>query len=140
MDSANQRRVPLGVLLIAGFYAFGAIVLVLSIRMNPARMSRVMAERHMLSPSIGRVILPAVAALGVAVAYGLHSLSRCGFFLTISYLIYFGGAGLALGGLHLASTGEAAVQLYFGNTIWSMLVVSYLVVRRKHFLPPKKEG
>ncbi len=135
----NERK-PFGVLLIAGFYAFGAIVLLFSLFINPTEVSRVIAERHGLLPGFGVAILPIVAALGLVIAYGLYSLSRWGFSVTIVYLIYFGGASIALGGLNFALTGQEALQAYFGNLIWSVLVIAYLVVVRRHFLSLKDDG
>jgi hypothetical protein len=141
MDGTNQHESkPLGVLLIAGFYAFGAAALLIGLFINPIEVSRIIAERHGLLPSVGTVILPIVAALGLIMAYGLYSLSRWGFFLTIVYLIYFGGISIALGGLNFAQTGQEAFQAYSGNLIWSVLVIIYLVIVRQHFLTPKNAG
>ena len=138
MNAASHReRKPLGVLLIAGFYAFGAIVLLFGLFINPIEVSRVIAERHGLLPIFGIAILPIVAALGLVMAYGLYSLSRWGFFVTIVYLIYFGGVSVALGGLNFVLTGQEALQAYFGNLIWSVLVIIYLVIVRRRFLSPK---
>ena len=136
----HSERKPLGVLLIAGFYAFGAVVLLIGLFINPTEVSRVIAERHGLLPSFGIAIILAVAALGLIIAYGLYSLSRWGFYVTIVYLIFFGGVSIALGGLNFVLTGQEAVQAYFGNLIWSVLVIIYLVVRRRHFLSPKNIG
>jgi hypothetical protein len=137
VSATDHRKKPLGVLLIAGFYAFGAVVLLISLFINPIVVSRIIAERHGLLPSIGTMILPIVAALGLIIAYGLYSLSRWGFFLTIVYLIYFGGISIGLGGLNFAQTGQEAFQAYFGNLIWSVLVIVYLLVVRRRFLAPK---
>src|SRR5512139_4059277 len=100
------ERKPLGVVLIAGFYAFGAIVLLFGLFINPTGVSRVIAERHGLLPSFGVAIIPIVAAFGLIIAYGLYSLSRWGFFVTIAYLIYFGGVSIALCGLNFALSGQ----------------------------------
>ena len=133
----RSQRKPLGVLLIAGFYAFGAIVLLFGLFINPTEVSQVIAERHGLSPSSGIAILPIVAALGLVIAYGLYSLSRWGFFLTIAYLIYFGGVSIALGGLNFVLTGQEALQAYFGNLLWSVLVKTKLRPPRAMLTPPK---
>jgi hypothetical protein len=136
----RSERKPLGVLLIAGFYAFGAIVLLFGLFINPTEVSRVIAERHGLLPIFGIAILPVVAALGLVIAYGLYSLSRWGFFVTIAYLIYFGGVSIALGGLNFVLSGQEALQAYFGNLLWSVLVIIYLVIIRRRFLSPKNAG
>ena len=131
---------PLGVVLIAGFYAFGAIVLLFSLFTNPTEVSRIIAERHGLLPSFGIAIIPIVAAVGLISAYELYSLSRRGFFVTIAYLIYFGGISIALGGLNFALSGQEALQAYFGNLLWSVLVITYLVIVRRRFLSPRNPG
>jgi hypothetical protein len=136
----HSERKPLGVLLIAGFYAFGAFVLLFGLFINPTEVSQVIAERHGLLPIFGIAILPVVAALGLVIAYGLYSLSRWGFFVTIAYLIYFGGVSIALGGLNFVLSGQEALQAYFGNLLWSVLVIIYLVIIRRRFLSPKNAG
>ena len=133
----HSERKPLGVVLIASFYAFGAIVLLFSLFINPTGVSRIIAERHGLLPSIGIAIIPVIAVLSLIIAYGLYSLSRRGFFVTIAYLIYFGGISIALGGLNFALSGQEALQAYFGNLLWSVLVIIYLVIVRRRFLSPK---
>src|SRR5688500_7819777 len=67
----TRRRPPLGVRVIAGFYVFGAIVLLVGMLTNPGEISRVIAERHALPPDTGVVLLPVVAGLALAIAYGL---------------------------------------------------------------------
>jgi hypothetical protein len=136
----HSDRKPLGVVLIAGFYAFGAIMLLFSVFIDPSGVSRLIAERHGLSPSFGLGIIPIVAALGLIIAYGLYSLTRWGFFVTIAYLIYFGGVSIAMGGLAFARSGQEALQAYFGNLLWSVLVIAYLVIVRRRFLSPKNAG
>ena len=141
MNATHPRESkPLGVLLIAGFYNFGAIVLLISLFINPTEVSRIIAERHGLLPGFGTLIIPIVAALGLIMAYSLYSLSRWGFFLTLVYLIYFGGISIALGGLNFALTGQVVLQVYFGNLIWSVLVIVYLLIVRRRFLAPKNAG
>jgi hypothetical protein len=140
MDMNERRRIPLGVVLIAGFYVFGAMVLIASMFTNPAETSRFMAERHGLPPTIGVAVLPIVAALALVIAYGLYSLSRWGFYLTLAYLLYFGGVSLTKSDLTSAFAGDATMQVYFGNLLWSTLVVIYLFIKRRHFLRTPREG
>ena len=127
-NKATNR--PLGMLLIAAFYAFGAIMLLIGMVLNPVEVSRVIAERHGLPPSIGVIIVPVVAALALAIAYGLAIRAVWGFWLTIVYLIYFGSVSFIL-------AGPASTQPYLGNLMWSVVVVIYLLIARKHFFGPK---
>ena len=122
----HVSNVPLGVMLIAAFYTFGAIVLLVSSFTNPVGVSREIALAHGLPPTMGVEILLAVAALALAIAYGLFSLSRWGFFLTIAYLLYFGAANLLV--------TDSVWTVHEGNALWAVLVVIYLLVVRRHFL------
>jgi hypothetical protein len=73
-----------------------------------------------------------VAGLALTIAWGLFSLSRWGYILTVVYLIYFGSVGLFL------SRGQATT-IDFGNFIWSLSVIIYLIVIRKHFLGSRQK-
>jgi hypothetical protein len=129
----NQRSIPLGVQLISAFYVFGAGILLLCLFTNPVAVASTIAERHGLAPSTGAWILPVIAGLALVIAYGLWSLSRWGFYLTLAYLVYFGIVSIVLSGLNSALTYAETVQVYFGNFLWSALIVTYLIWRRKRF-------
>jgi hypothetical protein len=141
MKTYNFKNIPAGVLLIAAFYIFGALVLLVSVFADPAGVSQDIAKAHGLSPIMGVEILVAVAALALILAYGLISLSRWGFFLAILYSIYLAGVSLVMGGLNFLWTGQAEMQISFGNFLWSLLVVIYLfIVRRRFFSTRLAEG
>jgi hypothetical protein len=111
---------------IAGFYIFGALILLISIFTNFHASSQLIANVHGLPTSMGGVILPLIAALAILIAYGLFSLSTWGFYLTLLYLIYFGIVNAFL-------AGKQGIQPYLGNCIWAALVIFYLLLRRKLF-------
>ncbi|HXC03138.1 MAG TPA: hypothetical protein VNZ86_00225, partial [Bacteroidia bacterium] len=90
------------------------------------------AERQGVPPGIGLLILPLTAALALLIAYGLYALSTWGFFLTLLYLTYFGIYSFIAG-------GKQGIQPYLGNFTWSLLVVIYLLLKRKHFFLEKKQ-
>ncbi len=125
----SKVTVPFGVLLITGFYLFGALVLLVFLFVNPAPASIAIAERHGLPASTGHWILPVVAGIALIIAYGLFSLSKWGYVLAILYLIYFGSVNLFV---HRPNADLAN----FGNLFWSLLVILYLILVRKHFFPP----
>lgn len=127
MTKIHPRRTPLGVLLIAGFYLFGAVVLLVGMFTNPVGVSRTIADAHGLPPAFDALILPAVAVLAVLMAYGLVTVSRWGFFLTVIYLAAFGLVSLWL------MIGNVQ-QPYIGNATWSLLALVYLIVKRNVFL------
>ena len=127
MFNINRRRVPLGIMMIASFYLFGAGVLLVSMFTNPVGVSRIIADAHGLSPTIGTWILLVIAALAVLIAFGLLTVSRWGFFLTIIYMAVFGSISVLLM-LH------SFQQPHIGNATWSLLVLVYLSAKRKFFL------
>lgn len=127
MMKTNLRRTPSGVLLIAGFYLFGAVVLLVSMFTNPLEVSRTIADAHGLPPALDTLILPVVAGLAILTAYGLVTTSRWGFFLTVIYLAVFGLVSIRL-------MVESMQQPYIGNATWSLLALIYLIAKRRLFL------
>ncbi len=127
------RTPPLGVMLISGFYVFGAVALLIAMLANPAEVSAAIAQRHGLPPDLGVAVLPAVALLGLAIAYGLYALSRWGFVLTLVYLAYFGAVSLASGALSWSASGQPLEEVALGNLTWSALVIVYLLLNRGRF-------
>jgi len=127
MVHPSRTRTPIGIFLIAGFYLFGAIVLLISLFTNPSDVSRAIADAHGLPPAADRVVLPLVAGVALLIAYGLVERARWGYFLTIAYLIVFGVVSLWL-------MSQNMQQPYIGNFTWSVLALLYLLWKRSHFL------
>ena len=127
MTKSIHPRPPIGVLLIAGFYLFGAGMLLISLFTNPVAVSRSIADAHGLTSAADTVILPIAAGIALLIAYGLLAGARWGYYLTLSYLIIFGGISLFL-------MGQSVQQPYIGNSTWTVLVLIYLVWKRKYFL------
>lgn len=119
-------KIPIGLLLIAVFYTFGSVALLIFLFADPVQTTNVIAKVHGLSGSTGNWILPLVAGLGLLIAYGLFSLARWGYLLTILYLGYFGSVNASL----LRTFGDA---VYLGNLVWSVFVILYLILVRKGF-------
>lgn len=122
MQTKFQFRTPISIMLITGFFMFGAIVLLISM-FSDINAGELIAEVHRVSPIVGKSILPVIAALALIMSYGLFSLSRWGFVMTLGYVLYTGVMGIARGGLRFAGTGEASLQVFFGSVLWSGLVV-----------------
>ena len=127
MLNLKHARTPIGIFLIAGFYLFGAIVLIVSIFTNPVDVSRAIADAHGLPPVADRIILPMVAGIALVISYGLVAGARWSYFFTIAYLIVFGGVSLWL-------MSQNMRQPYIGNFTWSALVMLYLLWKRNQFL------
>ena len=140
MNTKIRLGKPLSILFIAGFYIFGAIVLLISMLTNSTEIGKRIAEVHGISPIVGNDILPVVAVLALIISYGLFSLSKWGYALTLAYVLYTGVIGLIRGGLGFAVTGETSLQVYFGSILWSALVVICLIAARRHFFRAKVSG
>jgi hypothetical protein len=128
-NNTNRRvpsHVPVGVLLISAFYAFGAIVLLAFQFINPIQVNRIIAERHGLPATTGSWFPYLVAGFALIMAWAIFSLSHWGYMLAVVYLTYFGTVGLFL------SKGQVTT-IDFGNFIWSFLIIVYLIVIRKRF-------
>ena len=133
MNIIKLNPKPLGVILISGFYTFGAMILFYFFATNPLYASSMIAERHGLLPSTGPWILLLVGAIALLIAWGLFSLSRWGHIFTLTYLVYFGVVNIFL------SRGQFAT-IEFGNFIWSLLVILYLLLVRKQFFVGRLSG
>jgi hypothetical protein len=82
---------------------------------------------------MGKEILVFIAVLALVLAYGLVSLSRWGFFLTIVYSLYIAGVSLVMGGLNFLWTGQVDKLIFFGNFLWSALVLIYFFLMQRRF-------
>ncbi len=121
---------PVGVLLIAGFYIFGAAVLVIMYIINSSNAAFQIAARHGLPAATGNWILLAAACLGILVGTGLISLSRWGYVFTMAYLGYF-----LVVNLYQAKGDLATIS--FGNAVFAAVVMIYLFLVRRRFFPKK---
>jgi hypothetical protein len=117
---------------IAGFYIFGAIVVLISI-FGETNAVELIAKVHGISPIVGKGILAVIAGLALIIAYGLISLSTWGYYLTLAYVLYTCASGLLRGGLGFVTSGEASLQVFFGSIFWSGLVMICLIASRHHF-------
>ena len=123
----NNPNRPLGIAVISIFYLFGACVLYISMFTNYAGVAEQITLAHGLPLDLKFIVLPAVAILAVVMSYGLYSLSRWGYYLASIYQICFGAVSLYLS----VFFGK---QPFFGNMMWSALVVIYLVIKRRTFI------
>src|SRR5512140_2731067 len=106
---------PVGVLLIAGFYIFGAATLVIMYITNTSNAASQIATRHGLPAATGNWVLLAVAGLGILIGTGLISLSRLGYVFTLAYLGCFFVVNL------FQSKGDLAT-ISFGNVVFAAVV------------------
>jgi hypothetical protein len=134
METVVRRHIPLGVVVIAAGYLFGALVLLLGTLTGWVDAREAIARAHGLPALAGNTFVILIALLALVMGYGLISLSRWGYFLTFAYSLYLAITSLAQGALRFAGGGDAEAQVYFGTLLWSALVMVYLLLRRRRFL------
>jgi hypothetical protein len=86
-NTINSKHKPLGIILVSGFYTFGAIVLLIGLFINPIQVNSSIAERHGLPPTTGSWFLLVITGLALIMAWGLFSLSLWGYGLNILGLL-----------------------------------------------------
>lgn len=133
MSKNELRNVPIGVLFLASFYVFGAFIILTWVFIDPTAVSGTIARSHGFLPVMGTGIVLVVAALALTLAYGLVRLSRWGFILTIIYSMYVCLINLISNTLASTWPIYPKNRLYFGNFVFSALVIAYLLFVRRHF-------
>lgn len=71
-------------------------MLFLSMLTNYAGVAEQITLRHGFPLDLKLIVLPSIAILAIGIAYGLYSLSRWGYYLTLIYQIYFGAVSFVL--------------------------------------------
>jgi hypothetical protein len=92
----KKHNFPPGIFVISLFYIFGACMLFLSMLTNYAGVAEQITLRHGFPLDLKLIVLPSIAILAIGIAYGLYSLSRWGYYLTLIYQIYFGAVSFVL--------------------------------------------
>lgn len=133
METTLRKPIPLGVYLIATFYLFGGLVLLLGTPTGLVDARMAIARTHGLPGLASTAFVLMVALLALVLSYGLISLSRWGYILTIAYALCLVVISLVLGALDFPLRGEEQAQIFFGNFLWSLLVAVYLFLARRHF-------
>ncbi|MEJ2600440.1 MAG: hypothetical protein P8Z00_19045, partial [Anaerolineales bacterium] len=93
---------------------------------NPVGVSHSIAGAHGLPSAVEPVVLPIIAGSALLIAYGLYKRSRWGYFLTMTYLVLFGGVSFWL-------LSQSMQQPYIGNCTWAVSVIFYLLWKRQYF-------
>lgn len=132
------KNVPVGVFFIVAIYVFGALIILAWIFIDPVAVSSTIAKAHGFLPIMGIEVVLVVALLTLALAYGLVRLSRWGFILTIAYSLYMGFINLISASQALTWEIRPGNMLYFGNFIFSVLVIVYLLIVRRSFFSTRE--
>jgi hypothetical protein len=120
-----REKRPLGITLIGYFYIFGAIVLIIILIANTPQQYGI-AVRFGLPNVPESVMRVLVTVISLILAFGYLKLKKWGFWLMMTYTIYFLGINLYL-------SQQYKEQLFYGNVIWSFVVLTYTLRHRKYF-------
>ncbi len=118
---------PLGILLISYFYIFGAIVLLFTTAFYNADANSIgIAERFGIPNVPERLMRVIVAIFSIVMVYGYIRLKKWGFWLMVIYSVFFGLISFSL-------ISNLFQQPFFGNLIWSIIVLAYTIYVNKAF-------
>lgn len=120
----GEKR-PLGIALIGYFYVFGAFVLIITLFTNATEQFGIAVRFGF--PNVPEGIMKAlVSIISLIMAYGYLRLEKWGYWLMITYTMYFLVVSITL-------SQQYKQQLFYGNVIWSIIVLIYTLTKRKYF-------
>jgi hypothetical protein len=119
------KKRPQGITLIGYFYIWGAIVLLATLFTSGA-------DEFGIAVRIGLPVIPEntakilMAVISLLIAYGYLKLKKWGYWVMAIYSSYFIIVSLIL-------SLQYKQQLFYGNVIWSIIVLIYTLKKRKYF-------
>lgn len=119
------KKRPLGITLIGYFYIFGAIVLISTLFTNATQQFGI-AVRFGVPNVPENVMRGLVIILSLLMAYGYLRLEKWGYWFMITYTVYFLVVSIGL-------SQQYKHQLFYGNVIFSIIVLIYTLSRRRYF-------
>jgi uncharacterized membrane protein (DUF2068 family) len=123
VDMSKKR--PLGISFIGYFYIFGAIVLIITLFTKQIEQYGI-AVRFGLPNVPEGLMRVLVSVLSFIMAYGYLKLKKWGYFLMIIYTSYFLVVSITL-------SQQYKHQLFYGNVIWSIVVLTYTLKNRSYY-------
>lgn len=120
-----DKKRPLGVTLIGYFYIFGAIALIVTLFTNSTQQFGV-ALRFGVPNVPENIMRVLVVIVSLIMAYGYLRLEKWGYWFMIIYTVYFLVVSIVL-------SEQYKHQLFYGNAIWSIIVLIYTLGKRKDF-------
>ena len=124
----GEKR-PLGITLIGYFYIFGSIILIITLFTNATEEYGI-AVRFGLPNVPENIMKVLVSIFSLIIAYGYLKLERWGYWFMITYTIYFLVVSINL-------SQQYNQQLFYGNVMWSIIVLLYTLSKRKYFIKRK---
>ena len=126
----GMREKPLiGLVAISIFYTLGVIALVGAMIFNSGKVGMQMAVLHGVPALAGMPIILLSCIIGSLIAFGLYNMTAWGYWLTLLY------AGYLL-------TVSAINKDYslFGNIIWPLVLLTYLLFRRRPYFTVRQSS
>ena len=120
----DEKR-PLGVTLIGYFYVFGSILLMITLFSNATEQYGI-AVRFGLPNVPENIMKVLVSIFSLIMAYGYLKLEKWGYWFMLIYTMY-----LLLVSINLSQ--QYNQQLFYGNVIWSIIVLIYTLSKRRYF-------
>lgn len=121
-----KEKRPLGVSLIGGFYIFGASILIITLILGSPIGEYGIADRLGLPNVPENIARLVIALLSLIMAYGYLKLERWGYWTMMLYSLYFLVVSIVL-------SIQYNQQPFYGNIIWSIIVILYTFIKRKNF-------
>jgi hypothetical protein len=122
----EARPQPFGLKAIIVFYVVGVVAVLFSLLSNDrAAVGAQLASVHgtLWLPAVPAIVLTAL--LGALVVVALNCGRRWGFWLVVGYMVF-----LLLFPAWVLGSDHVSL---FANVVWPVILVAYLVVRRRHF-------
>ena len=121
----DKPNAPWGLKAIIGFYIVGVVAVTITLFTNRAATGQQLAAVHGLPALAGAPAILLTIAMGIAVVLGLNSMRPWGWWLTMAYMAFL----LIVPPVTL---GSSRVSI-FANILWPLLMVIYLIVKRRLF-------
>lgn len=121
----DKPNAPWGLKAIIAFYIVGVVAVTITLFTNRAATGQQLAAVHGLPALAGAPAILLTIAMGIAVVLGLNSMRPWGWWLTMAYMAFL----LIVPPVTL---GSSRVSI-FANILWPLLMVIYLIVKRRLF-------
>ncbi|MFD3157353.1 hypothetical protein ACFIJ5_10900 [Haloimpatiens sp. FM7330] len=124
VDKMSEKR-PLGITLIGYFYILGVTVLIITLFTNTRAQFGIAARFGVpnVPENIMRVV---VSIITLIMVYGYLKLKKWGYWLMLIDSTYFLIVSIFL-------SQQYKQQPFYGNVIWSIIVLTYTLSKRKYF-------
>ncbi len=120
-----SKERPLGVTLIGAFYVFGALGLIVTLFTNTIDQFGIAARFGVPNmPESAMTVI--VSVISLVMAAGYLRLEKWGYWLMMTYSIYFLVVSVIL-------SNQYSQQPFYGNVTWSVIVLIYTFKKRRCF-------